>query len=83
MFTMVTLLLQYMDTLIASSGVLFKFVPPSFSLQTCRIAVNCLHAIIKQYVFVCVCMCVVCACVRVCVYMCVCVCVRVCAYVRV
>ena len=66
-----------METLVGSSGILFKFVPPSFSLQTCRVAVNCLHAIIKQYVSVCT----VCVCVMymfVCVYVCVCTHVHVC-----
>ena len=45
---------QHMTSLVGSSpGILFKFVPPSCSLQTCRVSVNCLHAIVKQYVIVC------------------------------
>ena len=76
---MILFLLQYMETLVGSSGILFKFVPPSFSLQTCRVAVNCLHAIIKQYVSVCtVCVCVMCMFVCVCVYVCAHMCVRTC-----
>ena len=69
LFRVTLLLLQYMETLVGSSGILFKFVPPSFSLQTCRVAVNCLHAVIKQYV---------CMCVRVCVHVCTCICVCTC-----
>ena len=79
-----------MDTLVGSSGVLFKFVPASFSLQTCRVAVNCLHAIIKQYVLLCVYVCL-CACLYMCVYPCeyilcvccvyVCICVYICVCV--